>query len=119
MPDLPELPPGLEWRHNDDEERWETGIWITAPHWASPEWRPIAWLTDEFLRDATDATDLLAAALIPPPKGPSMVTVTIQRSTLEAALNCLDALASDRREPERYRTWYAEAAIELRAGGEG
>jgi hypothetical protein len=36
-------------------------------------------------------------------------------STLEAAINCVDACAADEREPERYRTWYAEAATELRA----
>jgi hypothetical protein len=34
--------------------------------------------------------------------------------TLRAALNCLDACATDDREPERYRDWYRESAIELR-----
>jgi hypothetical protein len=36
-------------------------------------------------------------------------------STLEAAINCTEALAADRREPERYREWYAQAASDLRA----
>jgi hypothetical protein len=34
--------------------------------------------------------------------------------TLRAALNCLDACATDDREPERYRDWYRKSAIELR-----
>jgi len=42
------------------------------------------------------------------------LTVTLSRRTIEAALNCLDACASDEREPDRYRDWYANAAVEIR-----
>lgn len=37
----------------------------------------------------------------------------LTKSDLEAAKNCLDALASDEREPQRYRDWYMEAAINV------
>jgi hypothetical protein len=44
-----------------------------------------------------------------------MVTVTLKWSTLEAAVTCTEALASDKREPERYRDWYHNATVELQA----
>lgn len=47
------------------------------------------------------------------------ITLTLTPSHLEAVLNCLDACASDEREPERYRSWYAEAAAEIRAQSDG
>jgi hypothetical protein len=40
--------------------------------------------------------------------------IDLTDDTLQAALNALDACAYDRREPERYRDWYAGAAEEIR-----
>lgn len=42
------------------------------------------------------------------------VTITISERTLEAALACLDACATDETEPQRYQDWYAESAQEIR-----
>lgn len=44
------------------------------------------------------------------------VTLTVDADTVKHALAALDALAEDRREPERYRRWYAEAATDIRFG---
>ena len=44
-----------------------------------------------------------------------MKRMELTERTVEAALNCLDACATDEREPERYREWYAQAAEEIRA----
>jgi hypothetical protein len=41
------------------------------------------------------------------------VTITISRSTLDAAVNCVESRANDEAEPERYRRWYQEALAEL------
>ena len=37
----------------------------------------------------------------------------LSNSAIEAAINCLRALSTDPREPERYREWYTEALAEL------
>lgn len=37
------------------------------------------------------------------------------KRTLTAAVNALECCATDEREPERYRTWYAEAAVRITA----
>ena len=50
--------------------------------------------------------------------GHEMVTITVQRSTLEAAINCVEACATDRGEPERYREWYSAALTELQTASE-
>lgn len=42
------------------------------------------------------------------------VTLTISRDTLETAIACIEAIAEDPREPERYRDWYRPARDELR-----
>lgn len=42
------------------------------------------------------------------------ISLVLDASKLELALNALDALAEDDREPERYRQWYADAAADIR-----
>jgi hypothetical protein len=43
------------------------------------------------------------------------IAVRVPVGALDAAVNCLEASATDEREPERYREWYAESAQTIRA----
>jgi hypothetical protein len=57
--------------------------------------------------DTKTTTPLLACPACVNPRRPT-------NRTIDAALRALEALESDRREPERYRAEFAEAADELR-----
>lgn len=43
-----------------------------------------------------------------------LVTLTLSTRTVEALMACVETVAADEREPERYRQWYEESARELR-----
>lgn len=95
-----------KWRRLGDIPRG----WYFRLNADDPRWRLLN-------TEATWLWDKDAKVLCRPPSGhvadDELVTITVSRSTLDAAVNCVQAAANDPTEPERYRKWYSEALAEL------